>query len=68
MRVGLSEVQRLLYRLITSPNGIEGGLAAEYDLPARGLDAIISGDAHVGAAERVDIYADCVLLSAFGHF
>lgn len=58
MRAGLGELQRLLYRLITSPNGIEEGLAAEYDLPARGLDAIIVGDARVGAVERVGIYAD----------
>lgn len=58
MRAGLGEVQRLLYRLITSPNGVEEGLVAEYDLPPDGLDAIITGDARVGAAERVGIYAD----------
>jgi Putative DNA-binding domain len=58
MRAGLGEVQRLLYRLITSPNGVEEGLVSEYGLPPGGLDAIISGDTRIGAVERVGIYAD----------
>ena len=68
MRVGLGEVQRLLYDLITSPNGVEEGLTAEHNLSAEGLDAIIAGDARVGAVERVSIYADMYfyrLLDAF---
>jgi hypothetical protein len=58
MRFDLGEVQKLLYRLITAPNGVEEGLADEYDLAGLGLDAIIEGDDYVGAVDRVGIYAD----------
>ena len=58
MRVGLGEVQNLLYRLITSPNGVEEGLAAKNDFSAGGLDTIVSGDDRLGSVERVSIYAD----------
>lgn len=58
MHVSLGEVQRLLYRLITSPNGVDEGLAADYDQPAGGLAAIVAGDVRLGGVERVGIYAD----------
>lgn len=58
MQPRLVEVQRLLYRLITSPNGVEEGLAVENDLPKNGIGALITGDHRMNAVDRVGIYAD----------
>jgi hypothetical protein len=54
----LKSLQNLLYRLITAPSGVAEGLAAERELDARGLDAIVLGDERLSAAARVDIYAN----------
>jgi hypothetical protein len=54
----LGDVQRLLYRLVTAPNGVEEGLAAESNLPPEGIGALIRGDARVSAIGRVEIYAN----------
>jgi hypothetical protein len=58
MPIHLKELESLLYRLITAPNGVAEGLAAERDLSAGGLDAIVLGDDRLSAEARVDIYAD----------
>jgi hypothetical protein len=58
MPIDLKELQRLLYRLITAPSGVAEGLAAEHDLGAGGLDAIVLGDDRLSSEARVDIYAN----------
>src|SRR5580700_12173890 len=58
MPTELKELQCLLYRLITAPSGVAEGLAAEHDLGAGGLDAIVLGDDRLSAEARVDIYAN----------
>jgi hypothetical protein len=58
---GLKDLQKLLYRLITAPEGVAAGLAAER---ARGptslddLDQLIESDDRLSAAERLEIYAE----------
>ncbi len=54
----LKELESLLYRLITAVSGVTEGLAAERDLGAGGLDAIVLGDERLSAEARVDIYAN----------
>jgi hypothetical protein len=58
MPTNLNKLQSLLYRLITAPSGVAEGLAAERDLGADGLDAIVLGDDRLSAEARVDIYAN----------
>ncbi len=58
MRPSLGDVQRLLYRLITAPNGVEEGLAAEKNLSLESIGALICGDTRFSAMERVNIYAN----------
>jgi hypothetical protein len=58
MQTQLKNLQSLLYRLITAPSGVAEGLAAEHDLRADGLDAIVLGDERLSAEARVDIYAN----------
>lgn len=58
MALTLRNTQALLYRLITAPGGVADGLAQERGLPRGGLDAVIGGDARLGAASRLDIYAN----------
>ena len=58
MPIQLKELQSLLYRLITAPSGVAEGIAAERDLGAGGLDAIVLGDDRLSAEARVDIYAN----------
>ena len=58
MPIHLKELQSLLYRMITAPSGVAEGLAAERDLGAGGLDAIVLGDERLSAEARVDIYAN----------
>jgi hypothetical protein len=54
----LADLQRLLRRLITAPEGVADGLARERSLEAGGLDRIINGDDRLSAIERLDIYAN----------
>jgi hypothetical protein len=54
--LNLRELQALLYRLITAPEGVAAGLKAEAH-PVD-LNTIISGDERIGAANRLGIYAD----------
>ncbi len=58
MPTNLKNLQSLLYRLITAPSGVAEGLAAERDLGASGLDAIVLGDDRLSSEGRVDIYAN----------
>jgi len=54
----LEQTQRLLWKLITAPEGAASGLAqlsaAERDLAA----SLIGGDARLAAIDRVEVYAD----------
>jgi len=52
----LQELQALLYRLFTAPNGIAEALANEEE--AIDLEQVIVGDERMSAAERVGVYAD----------
>lgn len=54
----LNWVESLLYRLITAPSGVAGGLAQEKSLARGGLAQVIAGDDRLSAEERVDIYAN----------
>jgi len=54
----LKNLQAVLYRLITAPEGVDNGLATDKTLPPGGLDAIIVGDDRLSARERVEIYAN----------
>src|SRR5271166_4575794 len=58
MPTRLKKLESLLYRLITAPSGVAEGLAAERELGAGGLDAVVIGDDRLSAQERVDIYAN----------
>jgi Putative DNA-binding domain len=58
MPLKLRELQNFVYRLVTAPNGVEDGLAAENRLSSGGISAMIRGDARLIAIERVGIYAD----------
>ncbi len=64
---GLESLQALLYRLITAPEGVAAGLAAERarkpstpdDLEAwEDLEALIESDDRLSASERMEIYAN----------
>jgi hypothetical protein len=58
MPIDLKQLQSLLYRLITAPSGVAEGLAAERELGAGGLDAIVRGDERLSSEARIDIYAN----------
>jgi hypothetical protein len=67
---GLKNLQALLYRLITAPEGVAAGLAAErargaallddlHDLhDSKGLEDLIESDDRLSATERLEIYAN----------
>jgi len=57
----LENLQALLYRLITAPEGVAAGLAAERapgPTTRDDLDQLIEGDDRLSAAERLEIYAN----------
>jgi hypothetical protein len=62
----LRDLQALLYRLITAPEGVAAGLEAERahgrsaaaDLDRLDLDRLIEGDDRLSAAARLEIYAN----------
>jgi hypothetical protein len=54
----LKHLQALLYRLITAPEGVAEGLAAQRALDPDTLDNLIEGDDRLSAAERLEIYAN----------
>ena len=56
----LAEAQRLLWRLISAPEGVRATLDTPGDTGARlraAVEATIAGDARLSAVERLDIYA-----------
>jgi hypothetical protein len=53
----LKNLQMLLYRLITAPNGVAKALAADCAADATALNDLIQGDADLSAVDRVEIYA-----------
>ena len=58
---GLKDLQALLYRLITAPEGVAAGLAAERALGHEvldDLDDLIESDDRLSATERLEIYAN----------
>jgi hypothetical protein len=55
--LSLTNLQTLLYRLITAPNGVQEGIAKESTLAAGGLETVVAGDRQLSAHERVGIYA-----------
>jgi len=57
----LENLQALLYRLITAPEGVAAGLAAERasgQTTRDDLNQLIEGDDRLSAAERLEIYAN----------
>jgi hypothetical protein len=58
MGPSLADVQNLLLRLVTAPNGVETGLRVERNLPAEGNGALVGCDSGLSAIERIDIYAN----------
>jgi hypothetical protein len=58
MPTNLNKLQSLLYRLITAVSGVTEGLAAERDLGAGGIGAVVLGDDRLSTEARVDIYAN----------
>jgi hypothetical protein len=55
---GLRALQALLYRLITAPEGVAAGLAAESASVPEMLDDLIESDDRLSATERLEIYAN----------
>ena len=61
---GLKNLQALLYRLITAPEGVAAGLAAERALgptmlgDLKNLEVLIESDDRLSATERLEIYAN----------
>jgi len=58
MMPDLEHLQKLLYRLITSPGAMADGSGRERGLSAAELDGVIRGDERVSAVERLEIYAN----------
>lgn len=56
--LGLRDLQALLYRLITAPEGVTQGLAAERGLRPGALDDLIESDDRLSAVQRLEIYAN----------
>ncbi|MBV8054445.1 MAG: putative DNA-binding domain-containing protein [Deltaproteobacteria bacterium] len=56
--VGLAELQSLLYRLITTPAGVEEAAGHERALQAHGLETVIAGNEGLSADDRLGIYAN----------
>jgi hypothetical protein len=55
---GLPALQALLYRLITAPEGVAAGFAAESASVREMLDDLIESDDRLSATERLEIYAN----------
>jgi Putative DNA-binding domain len=52
----LAELQAVLYRLITAPDGVAEGIAA--DAAAIDADKLVAGDERIDAVDRLSIYAN----------
>jgi hypothetical protein len=66
MRNNLASLQRLLYRLITDPEGVEAALDAERALPWGGIGSLIRGDERLSPVDRLRIYADAYFYRLLG--
>jgi hypothetical protein len=53
----LADIQARFYALVTAPEGVAQGLATA-GLAAADLEAIVKGDARLGAVARLDVYAN----------
>ncbi len=56
--MNLRELQALLYRRITDPDGTNESIGEERGLAPGVLEALVHGDERLSAFERVDIYAN----------
>jgi hypothetical protein len=56
--MALGETQRRLARLITAPEGVAAGLAAEGDSDGAQLAAVVRGDRGLAPADRLAVYAN----------
>lgn len=54
----LASEQRLLWRLITAPEGVRPALAQQRDPEGRRLGEVIRGDAILSAVDRLEVYAN----------
>ena len=54
----LGEAQRLLWRLVTAPEGVQRGLADAGDPEGRSLEAVVRGDGPMDAPARLTVYAN----------
>jgi hypothetical protein len=52
----LQRLQKLFYRLVVAPEGVDEGLAAE--APTGGIETILTGDDRLSARNRLEIYAN----------
>ncbi len=57
-RPTLAQTQRLLWRLITAPEGAASGLAQLGAADRAVASSLVAGDPHLGALQRIDIYAN----------
>ncbi len=58
MTSSLSDLQAMLYRLVTAPGGVEEAAGQDPALRKSALDAVIVGDQRLSAGERLSIYAN----------
>jgi hypothetical protein len=58
MELSLRELQGVLKRLITAPDGVDAALTREARLHPGGIDGLIRGGPALGARERLEIYAN----------
>lgn len=54
----LGEAQRLVWRLVTAPEGVRRGLSDAGDRDGRSLKAVVRGDASMDASARLTVYAN----------
>jgi hypothetical protein len=57
----LRDVQSLLWRLLSAPEGVSKGMAELHragELGSQDLSFLVRADARLGPVERLDIYAD----------
>lgn len=58
MELSLRELQGVLKRVITAPDGVDAALTREARLHPDGIDQLIVGGPPLGARERLEIYAN----------
>ena len=58
MELSLRDLQGVLKRLITAPDGIDAALSREAALHRDGIDGLIAGGPPLGARQRLEIYSN----------